>query len=111
MKKLSDRFEVALKLTRSDAEKAIIGLVQSHFIDILAALRAHEAEPTLLVNDEIGVISFQTEDCPIVAKPLFPGVHHYIDKLRAFDGRLVGVQFWARSKSPPARPLPPPPKE
>ena len=93
--KLSDRADEILQvLAETYAGTEIYAL----YDEILAALRLAETIPAIVVNDEAGITTFTTVDCATVAKPLHPGIYHYIDELRSFDGRLVGVQFWCGSK-------------
>lgn len=65
-------------------------------------------KPCIYVNDGAGVTICQFEDVAYVAKPLHPGLYHFIDELRAVDDdRLVGVQFWCgtpRAKEPANEP-------
>lgn len=57
--------------------------------------------PHTIVKNELGMTECVFEDVACVAKPLHPGVHHFIDELRAMDDdRLVGIQFWASRPSP-----------
>lgn len=50
-------------------------------------------EPQIVVNKELGLMTFLFEDVPYVAKAI--GKPHFVDELVSFDGRLVGVQVWA----------------
>ena len=54
-----------------------------------------EFKPCIIVNEEIGITEFVTEDVAYVAEPVFPGVYHWIDKhLAVDDGRIVGMAVW-----------------
>lgn len=52
--------------------------------------------PATVVNDDMKITTAVFEDTAYVARPLFAGIPHWIDELRAMDdNRLVGIQIWA----------------
>lgn len=54
-----------------------------------------EFKPYVSVSEESRVTECIFEDVPAVHVPMFPGVHHFADKMVAMDdGRTVGVVLW-----------------
>ena len=53
-----------------------------------------EFKPCVIKFENLGLTQILLEDCATVSKPVFEGVHHTVDWLESFDGRVVGLQVW-----------------
>lgn len=63
---------------------------------LLPASAEQAFKPCVILKEEAGITEAVFEDCAYVAKPVIPGIHHWVDELRAIDDdRLVGIQIWA----------------
>lgn len=92
--KMSDR--TRLKMSQSHRKR--LSIKRGESFDELELL---PFVPCVTINPLIGITTCFFEDCATVAKPLHPGIHHFIDELRAIDNdRLVGIQFWTGYPNP-----------
>lgn len=58
------------------------------------AVELKEFKPCVVKFEGLGLTQVLLEDCGTVSKPVFEGVHHTVDWLESFDGRIVGLQVW-----------------
>jgi hypothetical protein len=98
--------QIANRNEKSEAGDRLAVLL-SRLRDALSAGDAPAPEavfrPCISISEEAGITEAVFEDVAYVAEPVFPGVHHWIDKHLALDdGRLVGMAIWATKPPAPA---------